>query len=89
MVQWVNDLACLCGGVGLISSLMQGVKDLVLLLLWHRLQLWHGFDPWPGNFHVLQVWVKKEKTKRKHYKKKQTQAHHIQIADSLPENKTK
>ena len=30
-------------------------KDLALSLLWHWLQLWHGFDPWPGNFHML--WV--------------------------------
>ena len=34
----------------------QWVKDLVLLQLWHRLQLWLRFNPWPGNFSML--WVK-------------------------------
>ena len=28
----------------------QQVKDLVLSLLWLRLLLWLGFDPWPQNF---------------------------------------
>ena len=31
----------------------QWVRDLVLSLLWH------GFDPWPGNFLILWVWPKK------------------------------
>ena len=44
-----------CRGSGLIPSLVQYVKDLVLLLLWHRSQLWLGFSPWPGNFHKLRV----------------------------------
>ena len=26
-------------------------RDLVLSLQWARSLLWHGFDPWPGNFH--------------------------------------
>ena len=30
--------------------MVQWVKDLVLLL-WLRSLLWHGFDPQPGNFH--------------------------------------
>ena len=34
---------------------MQWLKDLALSLLWHR------FDPWPGNFHVLWAWPKKFK----------------------------
>ena len=25
-------------------------KDPVLSWQWIRLLLWHGFDPWPGNF---------------------------------------
>ena len=33
----------------------QWVKDPVLPQLWHRLQLWLEFDPWPGNFHMLQM----------------------------------
>ena len=41
------------------SLVVQQVKDLVLSsLLWLWLLLWHGFDPWPGNFHTLLVWLK-------------------------------
>ena len=42
------------------SSLVQQVKDLSLSLLWFRSLLWHGFSPWPGNFHMPWVWPKKE-----------------------------
>ena len=35
----------------------QQVRDPMLPLLWLRLLLWCGFDPWPGNaFHMLQRW---------------------------------
>ena len=37
----------------------QWVKDLALSLLWLWLQLWHRFHPWPGNFHLPQVWPEK------------------------------
>ena len=37
----------------------QQVKDLVLCVLW--LLLWHGFVPWPGNFHMQQVCPKRER----------------------------
>ena len=30
----------------------QRVKDPALPQLWRRLQLWCGFDPWPGNLHM-------------------------------------
>ena len=65
MVQWVNDLACLCGITVSIPSLAKCVKDLVLLPLWRMSQMQLGFDPWPGNFHMLwmQVWLKMEKKK--------------------------
>ena len=33
----------------------QWVKDLVLLLQWIGLLLWHVFDSWPGNFHLAQM----------------------------------
>ena len=33
MMQWSNDLACLCGGMGSIPGLAHWVKDLVLLQL--------------------------------------------------------
>ena len=26
--------------------------------------LWHGFDPWPGNFRMPWVWPKKKKEKK-------------------------
>ena len=37
----------------------QWIKDLVSLQ-WLGLQLWHGFNPWPGNFRMLRVQPKKE-----------------------------
>ena len=43
------------------------VKDPVLSLLWL------GFDPWPGNSHMLQAWQKKKKTNKKQNKKTQSQ----------------
>jgi len=39
----------------------QWVKDMVLLQVWHRLQLWLGSDAWLGNFHMSLVWQKKKK----------------------------
>ena len=39
-------------------TVVHWVKDVVLLQLW-QVQL--GFDPWLGNFYVLQVWQKKKK----------------------------
>ena len=53
VAQWINDPAYLCEGAGPIPGPVQWVK--VLLQLWHKLQLWLGFDPWPRNFHRL--WV--------------------------------
>ena len=37
--------------IQILGSLLvaQGVKDLALSLLWH------GFDPWPGNFCILRA----------------------------------
>ena len=37
------------------------VKDLALSLKWLGSLLWHGFDPWPENFHMLRAWPKKKK----------------------------
>ena len=37
------------------------VKDLALSFLWFRSLLWHRFDTWPGNFHMLCAWPKKKK----------------------------
>ena len=33
-------------------SSVQQVKDPALSLKWLGLLLWHGFDPWSGNFHM-------------------------------------
>lgn len=43
---------CFLAGSGL------RVKDPALLLLWLRLPLWCGFDPWPS---MLRAWPKKKK----------------------------
>ena len=43
------------------SLVAQWLKDLVLLLLWLWLQLWHQFDPWAGNCH----WMKQKTTTKK------------------------
>ena len=40
------------------SLVAQGIKDLVLSLLWLGYLLWRRFDPWPGNFFMLQGWPK-------------------------------
>ena len=36
----------------------QWAKDLVFSLLWH------GFNPWPRNFHMTQAWPKKKSKKK-------------------------
>ena len=36
MMQWANDLACFCGGTGLIPGQHGGLKDPALPTLWHR-----------------------------------------------------
>ena len=38
--------------------MVQQVKDLALSLQWLRSLLCCGFDPWPGNFCMLQMWSK-------------------------------
>ena len=37
------------------NSAVPTVADPALQQLWHRSQLQFGFDPWPGNFHMLRV----------------------------------
>ena len=47
-----------------VSAVVQWVKDPALLQWWHRSQLQFRFDPWPGNFHMLQCVQKRKKKKR-------------------------
>ena len=43
----------------------QWIKNLVLLLQHPSLPLWHGFDPWPGIFHMLWHGQKKKKERER------------------------
>ena len=43
-----------------IPGAVQWVKDLALPQLWCRLKLQLRVCPWPGNLHMLQVWMKKK-----------------------------
>ena len=45
--------------------MVQWVKDPALSLLWLWLQLWRGFNSWPGNFRILQVWPKTFRKEKK------------------------
>ena len=46
---------------------MQWIKDPALSLQRLRSLLWHGFDPWPRNLHMLWVQPKKGKGINKRY----------------------
>ena len=50
-----------------VPTVVQWVKDPALLQLWHRWQLWLGFDPWLGNIHIL--WVQLKNKNKKNFKK--------------------
>ena len=51
-------------GTGVIPSLAQWVKDLVLLQLRHRLQLWLPSDPWLGTPYTIGRPNKKRKKEK-------------------------
>ena len=61
VVQWVMDLARLCGGRD--PGPRKWVKGLTLLQLGHRSKFWLRFDPCPGSFHMPWGWPKKKKEK--------------------------
>ena len=42
------------------SHIVQRIKYLALLQLWHRMQLWHEFDLWLRNFHMPEAQPKKK-----------------------------
>ena len=56
-VQWVGDLAFLCGGAGLIPGLVQWVVDPALLQLWCGSQLQLRFNSWPGELPYASGWA--------------------------------
>ena len=45
-----------------VPTVAQYAKDLALLQLCCKSKLWLGFDPWPGNFHIL--WVRLKNAER-------------------------
>ena len=47
-----------------VPTKVQQVKDLASLQLWWRLEVWLGFNPWPGNFHNQGCGWKKKKKKK-------------------------
>ena len=61
MAQWVNDPTVSVEMPVWSPVQHSGWKDTVLLQLWHRSQLWLGFSPWPGNFHMPLGQLKKKK----------------------------
>ena len=60
VVPQVKDLALSLRQHGFDPHPAQWVKDPASLQLWCRLQLQLIFTAWPGNFHMLQGWLKKE-----------------------------
>ena len=52
------------------SLVAQWVKDSASSLLWLESLLWRGFEPWPRNFCILQVRLKKKKKKKKKKERK-------------------
>ena len=44
--------------------MVQGVKDPALSLKQLRSLMWSWFNPWPGNFHMPQVQLKKKEKKK-------------------------
>ena len=64
MAQWIKDPAHLCGIPVRFPGPEQWIKDPVWPQLWHKSQMRLRFNPWPGNFHMPQVWPKEEKKKK-------------------------
>ena len=45
----------------------------MLSLQWLGLLLWHGFDPWPKNFHMPWLWPKKKKKEEEEEEEKKAE----------------
>ena len=64
MVKWVKNPSAMAWVTA--EAQHSGLKDLALPQVQHRLQLWLGFSPWPGNFQMLRARpLKKKKRKKK------------------------
>ena len=47
-----------------VPTVTKWVKDPALPWWQCHSQVWLGFSPWPVNFHMLQVWLKKKRKKK-------------------------
>ena len=68
MAQWVKNLTAAAQVPAEVQvpspTPHNGLEDPGSPQLWHRLQLWLGFNLWPGNIHMLQVQpLEKKKSK--------------------------
>ena len=74
VVQWVKNLTAVSRVPVEVQAQTlarsSGLKDLLLLQLLHRSQLWLRFHPWLGNFSTLWVCRKKKNKKKKRKQKK-------------------
>ena len=65
MVQWVKNLTAAAWVAAEVQVCFpvqhSGLKDPVLLQLWHGLQLQLRFNPWPGSLNMPGVQPSKEK----------------------------
>ena len=68
MAPWVKILTTVVQAIASVQvrslAWHSGLKDPALPQLWHKSQLQLRFNPWPGNFHLLQVWLLKKKKKK-------------------------
>ena len=58
------------------------VKGPALLQLLHSAQLWIGFNPWPENIHMPQVWPKKKKKENPRHRKI-TEFNNLELSQAL------
>ena len=77
MVQWVKNLAAVAwvtveAQVQYLARCSE-LKDLILPQLCHTSELSLRFNPWPRNFHVLQVQKKKKKKKERKKERKKVE----------------
>ena len=63
MVQWVKNLTAVAWIA--VEAWFQSLTGFSGLKGPALLQVWLGFNPWPGNFHKPWVWPLKKKKKKK------------------------